>query len=162
MEKLTGLGRPPVPKGPATPKQPLNANFCTFAAWSSLTLGRDIRNIRLPRRFDRLSGDAARRALTNLVVEARRTHRMELAQLLGLGQRVVLWEVGAVLHAMFMGSEVLDGLASVRGLDFSAVTNTRHFTDEAMRESEEVISQWLAMAVTPAAPRGSVSCVRRI
>ena len=55
MEELTGLGRAPIPRGPRKPKHPLNANFCTFASWSSLTLGRDIRNIRLPRRFDRLS-----------------------------------------------------------------------------------------------------------
>ena len=79
---------------------------------------------------------------------------MELAQLLGIGQHVVLWEVGAVLHAMFMGNTVLDDLASVRDLDFAAVANTRHFTDEPMHEAEEVISPWLAMAVTPRGAAG--------
>jgi hypothetical protein len=133
---------------------PLNANFCTFATWSSLTLGRDIRNIRLPRRFDRLTGEHVRRAITNLVVDARRTHGMELAKLLGLGQRVVLWEVGSGLHAVFVGQQELDDLEPVRKLDFRAFNEERRFTDDATTAAEEVISTWLALIIQPRGAAG--------
>ena len=87
IAKMAGLDGPAEAERPLGEGHgPLNANFCTFATWSSLTLGRDIRNSRLPRRFDRLSGLFLRQAATNLVIEARKTNQMQLSRLLGLGQ----------------------------------------------------------------------------
>jgi hypothetical protein len=134
--------------------RPLNANFCTFATWSSLTLGRDIRNVRLPRRFESLSNQHLRRTVTNFVVAARRLHGMELARLLGRGQRVVLWEVGYGLHALFAGEPVLNRLSAVDQLDFTTYGRERNFTDNAMNELVTHISQWLAMSVVPRGATG--------
>jgi hypothetical protein len=132
----------------------LNANFCTFATWSSLTLGRDIRNVRMPRRFESLSNQHVRRTVTNFVVAARRLHGMELARLLGRGQRVVLWEVGYGLHALFAGEPILDKLPAVERLDFAAYDGQRRFTDAAMDDLEQVISEWLALRVVPRGATG--------
>jgi hypothetical protein len=132
----------------------LNANFCTFATWSSLTLGRDIRNVRLPRRFEFLSNQHLRRTVTNFVVAARRLHGMELARLLGRGQRVVLWEVGYGLHALFAGEPQLNQIPAVEQLDFTTYAGERNFTDNAMNELETVISLWLAMRVVPRGATG--------
>ena len=138
------------PRAVPDPKEPpLNANFCTFAMWSSLTLGRDIRNSRLPRRFDRIGGLRLRHTLTNLVIEARKTNNMELARLLGLGQRVVLWEVGTGLYSMILGEDTLNKLPSVKALDFSS-DGGRGFTDDATRDLAKVIEDdWLAGIVLP-------------
>ena len=157
----------PAPAEPARPvtepagsRPPLlNANFCTFATWSSLTLGRDIRNVYLPRRFDFVSSQHLRRTATNFVVAARRLHGMELAKLLGRGQRVVLWEVGFGLHALFAGEPKLDALETVAELNFANYKDTkgeerRTFTDKAMIQLEERIAGWLALRIEPRGARG--------
>ena len=154
IAKMAGLDGPAEAERPLGEAHgPLNANFCTFATWSSLTLGRDIRNSRLPRRFDRLSGLFLRQAATNLVIEARKTNQMQLSRLLGLGQRVVLWEVGTGLYSMFIGEEILNELPAVAGLRFADFDGQRNFTDEATTELASVLDYWLTSTVKP---RGAI------
>ncbi|MEZ5406905.1 MAG: hypothetical protein R2761_02705 [Acidimicrobiales bacterium] len=87
----------------------LNANFCTYATWSSLTLGRDIRNRLLPYRFSGLTSDTARALATRAVIRARRANNNELARQLGHGQRTVLWEVGLALLWLSRNDALLTG-----------------------------------------------------
>jgi len=139
------------------PPHVLNANFCTFATWTSLTLGRDIRNALLPHRFDRLSSLRLRRNATNLVLEARKTHNMELSRLLGLGQRVVLWEVGTGLYAMFVLEDALNELPAVQELRFADFDGRRDFTDAATTQIADLLHhEALHALTTDVRPRGAM------
>jgi hypothetical protein len=153
---LAGFTKAVAHRAPAaaspSPARPLNANFCTFAMWSSLTIGRDIRNKKLPRRFERLNGMALRHTATNFVIDARRTHHMELSKVLGLGQRRILWDVGRGLYSMFIADEqgAFAKAAALQDLTFDNFDHPPDFTDTATNELADMIEGWLP---EPAHPR---------
>lgn len=80
---------------------PLNANFCTYATWSSLTIGRNVRDRLAPRRVEDLTPDALRVAATRLAIEARRTNSHQLAKLLAVGQKIVFSEITPAIYQLF-------------------------------------------------------------
>jgi hypothetical protein len=139
------------PRGRALP---LNANFCTYAMWSSLTLGPDIRNARLPLRLDGLSSRRLRETASRLVVEARRTNDDELARLLGIGQRAVLWEVGTGIYSMLLEEAALNELSAVRSVAFEDYKGSATFTDSATAVLTKTIDRWLTQTINPRSADG--------
>lgn len=129
--------------------QRLTANFCHFAMWSSLTLGRDIRNTRLPHRFDELQSNNVRRHLTNLVIDARRTDRKRLSRILGLGQKVVLKDVGfSLVNLLRLGPRLKSALSAVDVAD-------QQQTDALVASWETEMSPWLKPFVDDGRPRAT-------
>jgi hypothetical protein len=152
IAEMAQLGAPATRSAQPQAELPLNANFCTYAMWSSLTLGRDIQNTRLPIRFDGVRNRRLRQAASRLAVDARRTNDNELARLLGLGQRAVLWEVGTGIYSMLLASSALDDLPAVQELrfaDFDDVDGSPTFTDAATEQIADQIDGWLSTKIRP-------------
>jgi hypothetical protein len=128
----------------------LTANFCHFAMWSSLTLGRDIRNTRLPHRFDELELNGLRRHLTSLVIDVRRTDRKRLSKALGLGQKVVLRDVGyGLVNLMRLGLQ----LDAADGRDFDVAN--KEDTDKLVETWAGEIGKWLEQILDEDGPRAT-------
>lgn len=108
FDELKAAAEAGLPKiaDPAPPV--LNANFCTYAMWTSLSLGRDIRNELLPYRLEGALPEGLRPMARRLLTSARGIQYGRLADRLGEGQRLVLWEVGLAVLWLIANSQALD------------------------------------------------------
>lgn len=108
FDQLKAAAAEGLPKAADTGSPVLNANFCTYAMWTSLSLGRDIRNELLPYRLEGSLPEGLRPMARRLLTSSRGIQHGRLADRLGEGQRLVLWEVGLAVLWLIANADVLD------------------------------------------------------
>lgn len=133
--------RPPAPE---RPRLVLNANFCTYATWSSFTVGRNVRNRLGPRALEGSVPEALRSTVTSLAIDARRTNDNQMSKLLAMGQAVVFDEIMHAIAELIASTTVLDETGPSLAEHFPGTCSATELA--AMDPSNKTINTLIAAA----------------